>query len=157
MKLEAHGLGLDAPLGWEARIERRAVGVAGESSYPVVHAATFPLPAVRGDYGSGAVEMMGPGDVFAALLEFGDTSVGSALFSPKPMPRSIDPEKFAPNQLQRWIPGQAGQQIFFTDQGRAFCLYIVIGSYTRRVELAARAEEIVRRILIDPVGPDGAL
>lgn len=156
MRLEAHGLGLDAPLGWEARIERRAVRVEGESSYPVVHAATFPLPAERGDYGSGAVELMGPGDVFVALLEFGGESVDSALFATQPMPRSVDAEKFAPSQLQRWISGQAGQQIFFTDKDRAFCLYIVIGSYTRRAELAARADEIVRRILIGAIGPDGA-
>jgi hypothetical protein len=157
MKLEAHGLTLEAPLGWEARIERRAITVDGESSYPVIHAATFPLPAQRGDYGSGAVELMGSGDVFAALLEFGGDSVNSPLFSAQPMPRIIDAERFAPNQLQRWIAGQAGQQIFFTDRGRAFCLYIVIGSYTRRAELAERAQEIVQRIIIDPPGPDGAL
>jgi hypothetical protein len=156
VKLEAHGLSLDAPIGWEARIERRQTAVAGEVSRPVIHAATFPLPAQRGDYGSGAVELMGQDDVFVAVLEFGEESVGSALFESRPMPRMIDPERFATNQLQRWIPGQAGQQLFFTDRGRAFCLYIVIGSHRRREELARRAEEIIGRIRIDGLGPDRA-
>lgn len=157
MKLSAHGIDLDAPAGWEARIERREITVEGEDSFPVVHAATFPLPAQRGDYGSGAVEIMGSGDVFVALLEFGGASVDSELFPSAAMPRVIDPDRFSPRQLQRWMPGQAGQQLFFSEQGRAFCLYIVIGSYARRGELAERAQEIVSRIILASHGPKGAL
>ena len=157
MRLEAHGLSVIAPDGWEARIERRAPSSTDETSTPVIHAATFPLPAARGDYGSGAVEVMGPDDVFVALLEFGAESTDSALFPTRPMPRSIDPEQFATNQLQRWRPGQAGQQLFFTDGRRAFCLYIVIGSYLRRAALAERAEELIARISIASLGPEGAV
>ena len=35
----------------------------------VLHAASFALPAERGDYGSGAVEVMGGSDVLVCLLE----------------------------------------------------------------------------------------
>ncbi len=155
MNLTAHGLEVAAPSGWEARIDRRPVPEPGATSHPVLHAATFPLPAERGDYGSGAVEEMGQDDVFVALVEFGGESVGSALFPDRPLPRVIEPEGFATNQLQRWMPGQAGQQIFFTDGGRAFCLYIVIGSFARRDELATRAEEIIARIVIESAFPPG--
>ena len=55
---------------------------------------------------------------------------------------------FRNNGMQRWIPGQAAYQAFFNEDGRAFCLYIVIGSYRNRRVLAAEAEKLVRRIRI---------
>ena len=35
---------------------------------------------------------------------------------------------FDRNSLQRAVPGQSGLQQFFTHRGRAFCLYVVLGS-----------------------------
>ncbi len=57
---------------------------------------------------------------------------------------------FHPNQLQRILPGQAGLQVFFTFQGRAFCLYVVIGSFARRIELSAKVNELIQRLTISP-------
>ena len=51
------------------------------TTYPVAQFATFPLPDDIGDFGSGAVTLMGPQDVFASLFEYGPESVGTALFA----------------------------------------------------------------------------
>ena len=139
------------PGGWEARIfqlQTDEAAQSGGSDQPVLHAANFPLPEERGDYGSGAVEMMTKENVFVALLEFDSSLATSALYAPRGIPRTLDADDFRTNGLQRWMPGQAAYQAFFNEAGRAFCLYIVIGSYLRRRELAAAAEQIVRRIRI---------
>ena len=71
------------PAGWEGRIAQRAgaptaqtlagrsvapdgIGPAGsteERSHPIAHLANFALPENRGDFGCGAVDVMGAGDV----------------------------------------------------------------------------------------------
>ena len=85
MRVEAHGLRADTPVGWEVRITRRLPREPEDVSMPVLHAATFPLPEGRGDFGSRAVEVMGPNDVFISLLEYGDEAVNSALFMASPV------------------------------------------------------------------------
>jgi hypothetical protein len=44
----------------------------------------------------------------------------------------ILPDEFDPSQLQRAIAGQAGLQRFFTLGDRAFCVYTVVGAFSRR-------------------------
>lgn len=155
MRLDAHGLAVIAPEGWEVRISRADETVAGEVAPPVLHAATFPLPEERGDFGSGAVEIMASDDVFVSLLEYEARQAGTALFRRRAMPRRIDPDRFATNQLQRWLPGQAGLQAFFTEGERPFCLYIVIGSFLNRIALAERAERLLATVRIESALPPG--
>jgi hypothetical protein len=50
---------------------------------------------------------------------------------------------YRPRQLQRTIVGQAGVQRFFTVQGRAFCVYSVIGAVANRVALTDRANQVI--------------
>ena len=145
------GMEVALPDGWEARIYRLQTieaATGGGSDQPVLHAANFPLPEARGDYGSGAVETMTSDNVFVALLEFEPELATTALYAPVGMPRALDPADFRNNGMQRWIPGQAAYQAFFNEDGRAFCLYIVIGSYRRRHALAAEAEKLIRTIRI---------
>ena len=52
--------------------------------------------------------------------------------------------------MQRAIRGQAGVQRFFHDQGRAFCLYVVIGAFARRRELVHRVNEVLATLTIEP-------
>ena len=152
MKLSAEGFDVDIPTGWEVRISRPTENLLGGSSRPVLHAATFPLPEERGDYGSGAVEIMDDTDVFISLLEFGVEAIDSELYPPGSLPRSIDPQKFRTNGLQRWIPGQSAYQQFFTDDGRAFCLYVVLGDHSKRVALAGKVSELLETIRLRPAG-----
>ena len=114
----------------------------------VAHASNFPLPAYTADFGGGAVEQMGSEDVFVALVEFGPESVGSALFSRSGMPR-LEPAMFHPATLQRTLKGQSGTQVFFNSRGRAFCLYVVLGSHRQRHRLVPTAQAVLDRLTID--------
>lgn len=162
MKLTAHGLSVTVPRGWDARIVRRAeaavaaphAGLPGESVVPqsgfvapVLHLANFALPEGRGDYGSGAVERMRSGHVFAALVEFGHESVGTALFSKSAFP-TIRASEISSSTMQRPIAGLGGAQRFFTNAGRPFCLYVVVGSVQRRTALVGLINQATKSIVI---------
>ena len=43
--------------------------------------------------------------------------------------KRLDAGSFNPANLQRAIPGHAGTQVFCTESGRPFCLYVVLGSW----------------------------
>ena len=150
-RLSALGLTVEPPTGWEATIYQRPAA-PGERTFPVLHAATLPLPIDRGDYGSGLVERLGTHDVFVAVLEFGPEAADSALFSKLKAVPGLTPDSFRPRQLQRTIRGQAGVQRFFSVSGRAFCLYAVVGSVANRVGLSARANTLISslRVSADP-------
>lgn len=129
-EVAAHGLRALAPHPWEARLYRRdaaEVNRRGELAHPVLHLANFALPPGRGDFGTGAVERMGPEHLFVALLEYERAEAFRPLFAHRGLPRPAAGE-FGPNALQRRLPGQAGVQRFFTEHGRPFCLYVVLGS-----------------------------
>jgi hypothetical protein len=119
-------------------------------TFPILHAATVPLTPVRGDYGGGLVELLGPGDVFVGLLEFGPDASGSRLFPAFSGLPSLTPGAFRPNQLQRIIPNQAGVQRFFSIHGRAFCLYAVVGLFANRGPLSYRANQLIGSLEIGP-------
>jgi hypothetical protein len=136
------GLAVTPPVGWEAMIYRRPPA-AGEHTYPIVHAATIPIPGQRGDYGGGLVEQLSQDDVFVSVLEFGPEAVSSALFRSLGAVPGLTPDSYRPQQLQRVIRGQAGAQRFFSVAGRAFCLYSVVGSIANRVGLTARANALI--------------
>lgn len=137
------GGGVGAASGAQGAAQPAAVPPQPVADLLTLHAATFALPPVRGDYGSGAVEVMGPDDVFVSLLEFGPGSVGSALFAQGGLVLPLDPEAFSTQQLQRPQRGQAGLQVFFTEAGRSFCAYVVIGSWARRHRLVPLASQLL--------------
>ena len=130
-ELSGHGLHLPLPGGWEGQVFRRFS--EGAITHAVLHAANFPLPPVRGDFGSGAVEVMGPGHSLLVLFEHEPAAAGKPLFAAALRP--LRPEDFSPNGLQRMRPGQSGTQQFFSRTGRAFTLYAVLGSHAQRFAL----------------------
>jgi hypothetical protein len=137
---------MHAPRGWEVRIYQRPA-VDGAVTQPVLHAANFALPVNRADYGGGAVERMGPRNVFVALLEFERSAATTPLFD-RPRPRQLLIESFGPDRLQRVIPGQGGAQFFFNEKGRAFSMYVVIGSYRDRATLVPTASNVAQTLEI---------
>lgn len=152
-RLEAHGVALDLPTGWDAEFSgvapTAAQALGGEAFQPlVVHAGNFRLPVDRGDFGSGAVEAMGKRGVLVCLLEYEPASAETALFTRSRLPRSISVNDVAPHTLQRTIAGQAGTQTFCVEAGRAFCLYVVIGSYNRRAALVPVANQVISSISV---------
>jgi hypothetical protein len=142
--IERAGIRLDLPTGWEGRIYRRAApamdgrwqgmprGTLAPVTANVLQAANFALPPDCGDYGGGAVEAMQAPDVLAVVLEFDPAGAGQPLFAGDTTVPAFAAGDFQPDALQRVLPGQAGAQRFFTAAGRAFCAYVVLGSYTRR-------------------------
>jgi hypothetical protein len=164
--LIAHGIEADAPAGWDVRIRRRPAidptGIdptgsdsggsdSGGTTHAVMHAANFSLPGQRGDYGSGVVELMGAGHVLTVLIEFHPSRAGSGLYARQGLPRWLDPSGFQATSLQRRLPGQGGQQWFFTEAGRPWCLYVVLGSLANRARLVPQANQLVRGLRI--LGP----
>jgi hypothetical protein len=145
--ISAMGLAVTPPTGWEATIYRRPA-TQGEQTYPVLHAATIALPAERGDYGSGLVELLGANDVFVSILDFGPGAAQTELFQALIGVPGLTPDAYRPRQLQRTIRGQAGVQRFFTAASRGFCLYSVIGSLGNRVVLTSRANEILGTVRV---------
>ena len=147
--LQAHGIQAQLPGNFEGRIFIRP-RVADEITYPVAHFATFALPNQVGDFGSGAVAMMGPSDIFAVLFEYGPESVGTRLFARQGMPRSLGNNDFRPNLLRRGIGGQSGTQWFFTESGRPFTFYAVLGSHARRGALVPRVNDLLSQLSVNP-------
>ena len=147
--LRAHGIAATLPDGFEGRIFVRPQG-PGESSYPVAQFATFPLPAKVADFGGGAVTLMGPNDIFAVLFEYGPESVGKALFARHGMQRSLTQRDFRPILLRRGLGGQSGTQWFFTEAGRPFTFYSVLGSHALSGMLVPRVNTLLAELAISP-------
>ena len=164
--IAAFGIAATLPRGWDGQIFKRPddsarcaadqpttateLPPAGNGTVqPVAHLANFPLPATRGDYGSGAVERMGPADILVCLLEFDREAVGTPLFSHRGVPR-FSITDFAPQTMQRAIAGMCGAQSFFRERGRAFCAYVVLGSYRLRAPLVPPVNGVMAGVRIDP-------
>ncbi|MDQ2724029.1 MAG: hypothetical protein M3Y36_00805 [Actinomycetota bacterium] len=123
---------------------------AVETTMPFLHLANFPLPPRRGAFGTGAVELMSGPDTLIVLFEYSADSVGTALFAPSRMPRVLHPGAFNPHALQRILPGQGGYQAFFTESGRAFSLYVVLGSLVQAVTTLPTVNQVLAGLRIDP-------
>lgn len=162
--LDAYGVRARLPAGWEARANLltptapRVAGPnmrtpsAGEVTKPFFHLANFALPPQRGAFGTGAVERMRSNNMLVVLFEYASSSLGTALFAPQGLPRSLRPSQFHPKALQRILPGQAGFQAFFTEAGRAFSLYVVLGSYQGATTLVPQINQVLGGISISAGG-----
>ena len=143
MNLSHGGVTVALPEGWEARARLQP----GTSRNLLLHAATVPLPAERGDFGSGVVETLGPDDVFVSLFEYDPADARQPLFEARGVP-AVRPADFSTSVLQRTGRGQTGAQWFFSTAGRAFCLHVVLGSHSRRAAGAARVAALLSGTVI---------
>lgn len=164
-EMRQSGISVTLPSGWEGAIsgsrpdrargaenreQRRFLAQAqGRTPARVMHLGSFPLPAERGSFGSGAVELMRAHDVLIVLFEHDPESAHTPLFEAEGIPRSLDPQLFDREALQHAIPGQSGLQHFFTHNDRAFCLYVVLGSHIDRVELVAKVNAVLETLGIE--------
>ncbi len=149
-RISRSGISVDVPDAWEGTISGGDFQLQSDGAREptVMHLASFPLPAERGSFGSGAVELMRSGDVFMTLFEYGQESVGTPLFEVEGIPRQIAAREFDRNALQRAMPGQSGLQRFFSHQGRAFCLYIVLGSHVDRADVLPQVNDVLETLEI---------
>ena len=124
-----------------------------------------PLRHVRppdevGDFGGGAVNLMGADRHLRHPVRVRPREPGQPALRPQGMPRSLATADFRPYVLRRGLSGQSGTQWFFTEAGRPFTLYVVLGSHARgagswspgRTRLIGSAGRRVRR---PPPSSDG--
>lgn len=158
-RIGAYGISVDLPRGWEAAVYRRSpqasgplrVAADGGETHPIAHVASFALPPVRGDYGSGAVETMAEDDVLVCLLEFAPALGQTEQFSTQGVPR-FRANDFDPAAMQRTVHGLCGSQAFFVEAGRSFAAYVVLGSWRGRGALVRSVNEVLSSLRIEPTG-----
>jgi hypothetical protein len=159
--LTGQALSVVLPDGWDGRIYLNDYDLTDvDFPNPVMHISTFSLPLRDGvgDYGMGAIELMGPTDAFIALVEFNQNLATEALFQVNTgMPRPIDSEVLAGHQMQAPISGFGGVQFFFNEPnpttgqlGRAFSLYVVVGDITQAAATALRFNPVLATVVIRP-------
>ena len=124
--LRGHGLALSVHDGWEARIWLPDLPPPAEN-HPVVRLANFALPLTKDTYAEDVADGLRPGRVVASLAEFSPALAGRGLYAPQGVPR-VDVASLDPRAVQRQAPGRAGVQRFFSEQGRAFSLYVIARS-----------------------------
>lgn len=164
-RLEAVGLSVEVPDGWEAEIDtgvgEQSAGVA-MGMMPRLHMANFALPEVRGDFGSGATERMRRGEIFLCLLEEDPAMAETRLYASDTVPRFVA-EDFNPHQMQRPIAGHSGAQAFFhirtgtgagtaaetTKPVRAFVVYVVVGDHLGRATVLEQINNVVASLRFD--------
>jgi len=71
----------------------------------------------------------------------------------------LNVDDFKPYVLRRGLTGQSGTQWFFTESGRPFTLYAVLGSHARRSILVPRINRLLAGLTVEPAAvgtPAGA-
>ena len=143
----AHGFDLHPGAGWHVAAHRQTPEFAGQASNLVVHASTVALRRDDGDFGSGVAERLGANDLFCSFFEYDAASAGAALFAARGLPRPR-PSDFLVGAQQRPMPGQSAAQYFFTEASRAWCLFVVLGSHSRRQSGAVRVSALLKGVHI---------
>ena len=156
MKVTGPRIAIDLPPGWEAEIyqplrEHVAPGagpipdVVLQQAPIVLHAANFPLPQGRSDFGHDVIAPMGLMQVFVALVEYGPGEASKALFAADGVP-DLQQDDVSPGAIVGPMVGQAAVQRFFHVGDRAFSLYAVVGSERMRGRLVPAVNDVLRRI-----------
>ena len=125
-RLSDHGLSIEVPAGWEARLSvpkvpRPAINL------PVLHMADYRLTHARqSSYAVETAAAMGKrsGGIVVSLVEFGHELADVGLYAPQGAP-TLRPRDLDARALQIPRRDQAGVQRFFSVSGRAFSLYVV--------------------------------
>ena len=137
----------------DTRIFRRAAPTrdcSGSAPCRCCTSATRPLPAERSATSAPAPwRSCGREDVFVALVEYGSDLADTGLFERQGVPR-LAPSQFGPHRMPRDIVGRSASQHFFSVGGRAFCLFTVLGSHSRRMATVPRAAAVARSLEIVP-------
>ena len=148
MRIADRGLALEVPRGWEARIFVPAAPPPAVN-LPVMHAASAALPLARSSFATEATPQLGASGVLIALVEFESALAGIGLYAARGAPAGLRAEDLDPAALQVPHPRQGGVQRFFSDAGRAFCLYLVAGLGPGLDERLARANDVLASLRVD--------
>ena len=150
--MQGGGIAIELPTGWDAEIYRRPTDASAlssdgtpEQTNAVLHAANFALPEPRGDFGSGAVELMQRSNLLIVLFEYNTDDAQSALFRQSGLPLPLIADEFHPHNMQRARRGLQGCQRFFNTGTRAWCLYVVVAE-SGMADLIAEANDVLATV-----------
>jgi hypothetical protein len=126
MNLGALGLSVDLPPGWEGRI--LVMTSEDGTRYPNLHAGNFSLRPEGSTFGQFSIERMDMDKALVVAVEYGPGSVGTPLFSSGRWPPTLSAHDLNPANFPGPRPeGLAANQNFVTVNGRALCIYTVMG------------------------------
>lgn len=161
MRLVGPRVAVEVPRGWDAEIYQPAVerplpepdGSPGEALDPgsapiILHAANFPLPPVRSDFGHDLIGQMSLMQLFVALIEYGPDDAGKVLFAHEGVP-DLDVDDLSPGAIMSTSSGQAAVQRFFHVGDRAFSLYVAVGSHRLRSRIVPAVKDFLETIELD--------
>jgi hypothetical protein len=144
MRIEGYGIRVDLPDGWEGRIYRRPEG------FPVLQLGNFALPVADGDFGSQAAREMGRGAAFAAMPEYDPALAGVGLFQAEGLPLPVREDEASPKAMPQILRERSGIQRFFTESGRAFCLYVVLRAPSNPRPLVRALNQVLGTVQMTP-------
>jgi hypothetical protein len=116
--LEASGLTIELPAGWNGQLVSRSPHL------PTLQAASFPLDPSDEELGPRSRAAMVAGDCFLALVEYlpgSGLQAGRVPFHEVGIALPLDPSSFSPE-----VDGRSVMERNFTQAGRAFCLHVVV-------------------------------
>jgi hypothetical protein len=142
VQISGHGISVDLPRGWEGRIYRRRRGD------PTLHAGNFILPLDDGDFGSSSISIMPSDGIVIVLTGYRRALAGEGLFGHQGLPLPLPAFRLRRRALQRIQRGRWGIQRFFTEGGRPFCIYVVVGSMPDPAALLRRANRVLSTLSI---------
>jgi hypothetical protein len=150
--LAAHGISVNLPRGWEGRIFVPDLAPPAVN-LPVMHLTDTVLTPERSSYGPELASRAGGGGTLVALVEFASELAGHGLYEPQGPGLPLTRDRFHPASLQVPSRVQAGHQRFFSTHGRAFCLYVVLGTWRGTARRLGIVNEILATLRIAPGAP----
>lgn len=148
--LNAYGMRMDLPEGWDGRI----VGPAGTEFGPYLHAANFPLPPKDDDVASNARAGMTDDQVTIVLIDVTTALARDVRGSQEPYPPlegklQVGPEDLG-DSLESGYPGDAHARREFSIEGRSFFLHVEWGASTASPERFSVVNEVLATFRAEP-------
>jgi hypothetical protein len=140
-RLSSRGIAITVPRGWEGRIFVPDLAPPA-INLPILHLTDTVLTTERSSYAPELAARAGGAGILVALLEFDHRLADVGLYEPQGLRLPLARERFHQKALQFPSRVQEGHQRFFSEGGRAFCLYVVLGTgpgVDRRLDQANRA------------------
>ena len=152
MRLTDHGLAVDIPRGWEARMFVPDLPPPA-INLPVLHVSSAPLPTSRSSYAAEASRGLGDRGILFSLLEFEAALANVGLYAAQGMPVPIRADELDHRAMQIPHPEQGGVQRFFSQAGRAFSLYVIAGLGPGLRDRLGELDRVLRGVEISSTVP----
>jgi hypothetical protein len=149
--LASHGISIVVPTGWEGRFFVPDVPPPAVN-LPVLHLTDVVLTHERSSFAPELAARAGGTGVLVALLEFEHTLADKGLYAPQGLGLPLERERFHPRALQLPSRVQEGHQRFFSSHGRAFCLYVVLGTGRGAERRLRTVNDALASLRIEPRG-----